>query len=29
MAWMYSIEEELGEDAIYAGDNFRHGVKLL
>eukprot|EP00730_Choanoeca_flexa_P007157 TRINITY_DN12288_c5_g2_i3.p1 TRINITY_DN12288_c5_g2~~TRINITY_DN12288_c5_g2_i3.p1 ORF type:complete len:441 (+),score=176.47 TRINITY_DN12288_c5_g2_i3:101-1423(+) len=23
------IEEELGENAIYAGDNFRHGVKLL
>merc|ERR1712065_122425 len=23
------IEEELGENAIYAGDNFRHGVKLV
>ena len=25
---LHSIEEELGADAIYAGEHFRHGVKL-
>jgi hypothetical protein len=30
LIWLVgSIEEELGANAIYAGDNFRFGVKLL